>query len=43
MNLEEIYHNLDMEVDINVEKKVFIWNTTFHKKIIESLQIANCN
>lgn len=42
-NLREISYYLGIKVDIEVEKKIFLCQTTYPKKILERFQIINCN
>lgn len=41
-DLGKISHYLDMEIDIKVGKQIFLWQTTYLKKILEHFQMANC-
>ena len=41
-NLGEISHYLGMEIDVEVEKKISLRQTTYLKKILERFQMADC-
>ncbi len=42
IDLREISHYLDMEVDFEIEKKISLPQTTYPTKILKRFQMSNC-